>query len=88
LSTTFFNLVLSSVMNTLICDTTKDTEGWPLYYDNSIRCNSYEHMIYLFFGILTILLYYPLSVFLYPVLQSRDKALDVKLHPIFLLLQV
>lgn len=63
-----------------------DVKPWTLYEDPNIECNTDTHYIYVFFASLGVVLYYPLSSFLFPNIQFQNKALDLKYDPTFVVI--
>lgn len=75
---------MKSFIDTFSCN--YDVKPWTLYEDPTIICNDQTHYIYVFFASIGILLYYPLSSFLFPNIQFQNKALDLKYDPTFVVI--
>jgi hypothetical protein len=56
--------------------------------DSSVVCLSDQHLKYMGIATLAILLYYPISTFMFPNFQFQDKSLDLKYDPSFLVLNI
>lgn len=56
--------------------------------DSTVLCLSDKHLKLMGISTLAILLYYPISTFMYPNFQFQDKGLDLKYDPSFLVLNI
>lgn len=56
--------------------------------DSSISCLSDDHLNYMFLALLGIIIYYPLSTFMFPNIQFGDGSLDLKYTPEYLVIYV
>lgn len=56
--------------------------------DSTIMCTSDTHIRYMGVSFLSLMLYYPISTFMYPNLQFQNKALDVKYDPSYKIIKV
>lgn len=63
-----------------------DVNPWTLYEDPTIICNEGTHYLYIFLAVIGVLLYYPLSSFLFPNIQFQNKSLDLKYDPTFIVI--
>ena len=75
---------MKSFLDTFSCN--YSVKPWTLYEDPSILCNTDTHYFYIFFAALGIILYYPLSSFLFPNIQFQNKSLDLKYDPTFIVI--
>ncbi len=75
---------MKSFIDTFSCN--YDVKPWTLYEDSTLNCNEETHYIYVFLAGLGILLYYPLSSFLFPNIQFQNKSLDLKYDPTFIVI--
>ena len=57
-----------------------------LYEDSGIECNTGDHILYLVFAGIGMLLYYPLSSFLFPNIQFQNNDLDLKYNPTWIVI--
>ena len=75
--------IIKGILAVFACDMSGST--WKLYRED-IECFGGEHWLYMCFGLLGMLLYYPVATFMYPNLQFQDLGLDFKFKPGYLVL--
>ena len=56
--------------------------------DSTITCLTDEHSMYMGIGALALLIYYPISTFIFPNFQFQNKVLDLKYDPSFTVIQI
>jgi len=86
LAGSLFCQIMNSLLEAYVCNFSK--VPWTLRSDSTILCLSDDHIKYMGIATLAILLYYPISTFMYPNFQFQDKGLDLKYDPSFLVLNI
>jgi len=86
LAGSLFCQIMNSLLEAYVCNFSKSP--WTLRSDSTILCLSDNHLKYMAIATVGILLYYPISTFMYPNFQFQDKGLDLKYDPSFLVLNI
>lgn len=83
----YFMFIMKTLIDAFICKW--DGDGpWMLYRDKSVQCLTNTHVLYVTCAIIGLLLYYPVSTFIYPVLQFQNKILDMKYEATYIVANV
>lgn len=77
-------IIIKSFVDTFSCN--YNVKPWTLHENPNMICNDDTHYTYVFLASLGIILYYPLSSFLFPNIQFQNKSLDLKYDPTFLVI--
>eukprot|EP00743_Colponemidia_sp_Colp-15_P008836 GILK01009643.1.p1 GENE.GILK01009643.1~~GILK01009643.1.p1 ORF type:complete len:1711 (-),score=140.75 GILK01009643.1:12-5117(-) len=82
LGSTLYIPVIKSLVSALACN--YGASPWVVYR-TSLTCWSGLHYLYVCAAIIGVLVYYPISTFMYPNFQFKDKSLDLKFDTTFLI---
>jgi len=86
LGASLFPQVMRYLLYAYVCDYSE--LPWTLTRDSDIECLSDEHALYMGMGAIALLIYYPISTFMFPNFQFQNKVLDLKYDPSFVVLNI
>lgn len=87
LGVNLFFFIMRSLVDIFVCNF-EGERPWFLSRLKSVECFSDAHIVYMLFGLIGIVIYYPLSTLIYPNFQFANKALDLKYKASFIVLYV
>ena len=88
-STTLYFGIVKSLLSAFACDWSDIANRVYLLASEDVTCFTFSdpyHLIMLFSAVAGICLYYPLATLLQPQFQFKDKSLDIKYDPSYLIL--
>ncbi len=75
--------MITNLFSIFACD--YESSPWTTYTLSGLTCWDGIHFLYVGCALLGIIVYYPMSTFMYPNLQFQNKMLDLKFYPTFLI---
>ncbi len=83
LGSSLYVSIITNLFDALACD--YESDPWTTYTASGLTCWEGLHFLYVGCSLLGIVIYYPMSTFMYPNLQFQNKSLDLKFYPSFLI---